>query len=997
MANLTFSKSSIPLWTGSNGSINVDIGAANPAQPVDRNTGVLLNASFGISGGNKASFGSARSVQLGFDANTSVKLASIWNNQNAGNASLDQEFGISAGLDNNTVAMTLEVGAKADLSLAGSFRYGVLSVGAEIDAGVGGRFVCVRPYPRPNQAMPALQPMLSEFFGHLALPGTLTQAPGKGELYYLEMSGSLQLAVNASAGYSIKGTKDFDLLNLKLSEAYDLSVLGKLAVTGQIAGRFSVQVKAGAKNGWANVQVFRKQTSDLQVAADITIGATSQLGGLPQTGKEFLGALLGVNAKNWLNLVDNVMSQAGQVKSGADLETKLDGLADIFVSRYVNQAIGTIAANTPQFSNLMTRLQNVVNSYQNLDSSAIALFDRYFDVVTHKADQLVAALGQIQTLNSLQDFGKNVQTIDPVLWNVFQQLTNGDPLTAILENPIAQIQKKVNDTLALVQNQAHSDIRDFITLAKSQFGIDSLFNEIAKFDSISNLQTQANDEVQHLIQRLTNTVFNQIPAADLQKVLNMAKQISDGTAAFWKHFDDALTAASSQSFTLELNAAWERSGATQALIDVDINLQDPAGIPFLQAAGRGDFSKILADYNPNVIALNKGSLTHNLKSSSGVKINIVGWHLNFQYQNSFQVLTQADQQIRPTDGGRLNVFTTIDMQAQQNQMRKTTKTEQQLNTNFTLRFLAETNNIIDGTKFDSKHKEYLIDVITGYAALYNMTFTDTNTTKQQLLDALAFAKTAALDTVGATLAGVAPMLQPPDGPYGKIEAEYRVMFTPQGLKNLFAKPIDQKTLRGILKPIVLANYIGQDFIESIGWMYANDDVEALWRNQQENFVDAGSVLASANIKAVSPIPSVPIPTDPTEVFDVSTNIANRSATVVLFRAEASLFAALSSLQTLVEKANAGQTVSTNDLTKSANAFGNALNLLASMANGQNTTFAVMDGLIQNANPGQEIRSSVLALTTDTGGQERHLLFQLEAPAPLGAPTMAAAASGLVSK
>src|SRR5580692_6138877 len=77
MANLTFSKSSIPLWTGSSGSINVEIGAANPAQPIDRNTGVLLNASFGISGGNKASFGSASSVQLGFDANTSVKLAPI--------------------------------------------------------------------------------------------------------------------------------------------------------------------------------------------------------------------------------------------------------------------------------------------------------------------------------------------------------------------------------------------------------------------------------------------------------------------------------------------------------------------------------------------------------------------------------------------------------------------------------------------------------------------------------------------------------------------------------------------------------------------------------------------------------------------------------------------------------------------------------------------------------------------------------------------------------
>jgi hypothetical protein len=60
-----------------------------------------------------------------------------------------------------------------------------------------------------------------------------------------------------------------------------------------------------------------------------------------------------------------------------------------------------------------------------------------------------------------------------------------------------------------------------------------------------------------------------------------------------------------------------------------------------------------------------------------------------------------------------------------------------------------------------------------------------------------------------------------------------------------------------------------------------------------------------------------------------------------------------------------------------NKFGDALNLLAGMANGDNTTFAVMDGLIQQANPGKRIRSSVLALTTHVGGTERHAIFQLQ--------------------
>ena len=631
MSQLTFSKSSIPLWSGADGSVNVDVNVSDPSKPIDRTAGnPILKTSFDVKAGDKANFGgNSGSVQLGFNASSSVTLAPIWQNQNAAAADLDKEFGISAGLDNKTLALTLDVGAKADLSAAGSFRYSVLQVGAELDAGADGRFVCVRPYPVTE----SLQMILTDFFDNLALPGTLRQAPGKGELYSLELGGYLKLGVNASAGYSIQGTKDFAVPNLKLSETYDLSILGKLAVTGQIAGRFSVQVKAGATDGWANVQVFRKRTRDIQFAADIQVNASSKLSGLPQTGKEFLGALLGVNAKNWLNLVDSVVTQAGQIGSVADLKTKLDGLADIFISRYANRAIDTIIDGTPEAQNLLKRLQNVVNSYQNLDSSAIALFDRYYDVATQKADQLVAALGKISGLKSLQEFEGEV---DPVVWNVFQQLTNGDPLTAILENPLQAIQKKVDDTLSLVKDQAHSDIRDFIALAKSKFGLEPLFNEIAKFDSVDKLKAQASDEAQHLFQRLTGKLLDSIPPADLQQVFKIAKQIADGTADFWKHFDDALTAASSQSFTLELNAAWERSDETTALIDVDINLQDVRGRTFLRAAGVGDFSDILANYNPQVVRLNKGSLTHNLQSSQGVKINIVGWHLNFQYENSFQ-------------------------------------------------------------------------------------------------------------------------------------------------------------------------------------------------------------------------------------------------------------------------------------------------------------------------------------------------------------------------
>jgi hypothetical protein len=966
MSEITFSKASIPIWNGADGSVDVDVNVSDPLKPIDPAAGnPIVKASFDIQGGNNATFGSDSTLKLGFDASTSLLLAPIWHNQVGAATDLDKEFGISTGLDNQTVALALDVGGKADLSAAGSFHYSALAIGATVNAGADARFVCVRPYANTE----SLAEILDNFFSNLALPGTLLVAPAKGALYSLELGGYLKLGVNASAGYSIKGTKALDFANLKLSESYDLSILGKLGVTAQIAGRFSVQIRAGTEDGWANVQVFRKRTDDIQFAADLNVTASSKLQGLPTSGKEFLGALLGVNAKNWINLVDSVATQAGAITSVADLEKSLDGLATTYISRYANKAIAQIVDNTPEATALLGRLTNVVNSYRNFDSSAIALFDRYFDVVTGKADQLVAALGKISALQSLKDFEGE---IDPVVWNVFQQLTNGDPLTAILQDPIAAITKKVNDTLSLISADAHSDIRDFIALAKSQFGLDPLMNEIAKFDSVATLQQQATDEAQHLVQRLTGTVFNKIPTHDLQAVLDLAKKISDGTAAFWKAFDSALTQAASQSFSLELNAVCDRSDENTALIDVDINMQDFRGRAFLKEAGIGDFSDILANYNPQLVRLNKGALTHNLQSSQGVTINIVGWHLNFQYESSFKVLTQSDQQIRPSANGRLNVFTTIDMQAQKNTRRKTTKAEETMHTNFTLRLLAEANDIVDGSRFDKENHDYLIDVVTGAAAFYEMSFTDSNTTPQKLDEALDFARVLGLDKVGANVPALQPVLQIVNGSYGDVAADYRVVFTPAGLEGLFSQKFDAVVIRSILKPIVLANYYREPVLSVVGWMYVNDTVKAVWEDKGPNFVNAGSVLGEAlpDLRPESPIPGIA----PQLNVDTSSDITFRFLTSTLYSIEADLADAFAKLQALV---GTKREITDDELTKAVNNFGGILNEFDKQSLGDNTTFAVMDGLIQRANPGRETRSSALDLTTHTGGAERHTVFQLQ--------------------
>src|SRR5262245_34903140 len=59
---------------------------------------------------------------------------------------------------------------------------------------------------------------------------------------------ALKYSVGASAGYEIKGTKSIKISEIALSEHYALSVVGKLTVSGQVSGRFSVDVSKGTQD-----------------------------------------------------------------------------------------------------------------------------------------------------------------------------------------------------------------------------------------------------------------------------------------------------------------------------------------------------------------------------------------------------------------------------------------------------------------------------------------------------------------------------------------------------------------------------------------------------------------------------------------------------------------------------------------------------------------------------------------------------------------------------
>ncbi len=212
----------------------------------------------------------------------------------------------------------------------------------------------------------------------------------------------------------------------------------------------------------------RAMRDSIRVAADVTASVKFQEEGLPESADDFLGAVIGLNAKNWLNM----FAQVRKLTDFNNLEGYLDNLAKSFIEEYTGKAFQALADKT-QLDEVINKIGRVIDEYNNLGDHAVALFDRYYNVVTRAVDsKLEQALLTIKNATSWDNLKGR---IDDTLWDVVQQLTDGDPLGWMLGqiningqeiNSLDEIKNRADKALDLVRNLAHKEIQDFIALGK---------------------------------------------------------------------------------------------------------------------------------------------------------------------------------------------------------------------------------------------------------------------------------------------------------------------------------------------------------------------------------------------------------------------------------------------------------------------------------------------------------------------------------------------------
>ena len=975
MASLSISKSEIPLWTGADGALNVDL-SGDPTKPLTPGANAIVDATFEVNGQKDIALSSKGSVGIGVHAGAKARIVPIFQEDHGSGADLVTRFGLGDSLTATNLLLAMEVGGDAGVAAKGSFKHTVLSVNATVDAGVDATYVAVRAFERKRP----LGEMLAQLTKGLSLPGGITMPPAAGEVVSFEYGGTLKYSVGASAGYELKGTKSIKISELALSEHYALSVVGKLTISGQVSGRFSVDVSKGAQDGFARVVVKRRRAREFGVAADVNASASLTTDGLPSSGKEFLGALLGVQGKNWLNLADSLVTQAGQVDSIETLTKKLDGLATDYLSAFAGKQIDRLTAG-PEVKAFQARLAKVVKSYRELDARAIALFDRYLDPALNRVDKLAGKLDELKALTSWDNLKGE---IDPTLWNVVRQLTDGDPLgwalgvlpgTTIPSLP--ELKKRVDSTLSLIRDTAHSEIRDFIQLGKDQFGLDPFFNQLATISTPEGLKGLANEKLGHFVDRLIGGSLDTLNnSKELKEALDIVKKVVAKRDDFFGSFDKILKEAASQKFTLGLHAAYQSATERDALVDVEIRLVNPDGSPnltgqrYMQAAGRGDFQEVLASFQPEVVKLRNGVLSHHMSRKTSLKFNIAGWHRQFNYESMHTVIVDTEQRIKDSGTGLLTVFTSVDMNVGSQRRKRGSKAEEAVLTNFLLRVLGETK--VSDSSFDKDTEQYAIDVITGMAVNYSVTFTDSNTSTGELDDYLSFARTLGLETVGATRTTIDPFLEFRGDSVGKTGSAYEVRYTRAALETLVEARPDKSDVIRIMRRIVLANYVDEPILGDVGWLYGSDDVRKLFDKNSNSFVDAASVLGNARFRLTSPIEGIH---PPSQLRNVREKLV-RADVATLFMIEDHVVDAFESLTALLASATP---IKTAALEKKLESFGKALDAFDGFDNGENSIFAVFDGLVQMQGAGNTARASALTFTYEKGGEERTLVFTLMPP------------------
>ena len=898
----------------------------------------LAEMKFSIGTSKDLKFGDKNKLALkvGFSSQVAGLIDLIWTGDES---DLIKKYQLEPFLTADKLYLALTFNAKADGKIEGKLPTGALSANFGIGAGGYVGYKRLMPYPKTE----SVRFIIDDLFAKTRLPqmvNNVNEIPREGEVIVLEYGGYLKLSARLTWGYSLTGTRSFDVKDLQLAADYALKLTAEAKIGYNLAGDFSVEVRRGNLENWVRFVVRKKRRSEFDFAADFGFTGDFELGGLPASADDFIAALFGTKAKTFLDY----FAKAEKYSSLDELEKAIGKLAGDYLQKLSDDLIGKVLSNGT-LKEFLAAIEKAVAYYNTIEDKIINLYEDYLG----KIPQLEKTLDDILNLKKFENLSK---LTDAETWEIIRKLSGEKFYELLLDQTafgdfLAYVQK----TKDFLNDGASAEIRKIIADLKKEFPLNELFTELEKYDTPEKLKALADEKLKGLVEKLLGQAFDELGNfKDASKQINdTLKQITD----FKNKWYGKLTEAAKQSFKFNLNYAYTQASESDALIDVEINLSEAAGRTLADSAAVGDFTKILNNYDPAVTRVNPNSIfTKKLTKAAHLQINVLGWG----FERMVELIQKVDHSIQTEPNGLMHVFT-IDTQIKQlADTKKKGKLLEEVKSNFLFRAIGATFQPTGtGAPIDKKTNEYVIATLNKMAVSYQLAHHDTDTKPGELRLYLDLAEYLGL--IPSRDLFISELQKHfPDG-FGDVNVEYVVRYDDQTVRNAFTLSGEELKdyARQTVRKLMSAKYTGMrniDWSGRIGFAYLNQRFADIYFNQ--GFTAFRAIAKSITLPPWFTGGSVP--------FEVALSDANRSVIMKMFDIEKNYVNRFDKLDQLIDKSLTDKIpVSLDELAKASRDFVGMADDLDEFGRA-NSFFLAFDKLTQTGSSDKWRRESAMILT-----------------------------------
>lgn len=896
--------------------------------------------------------GSSLSLNIGGGATHQVQL--LWPDVPD---KLLKLYGLAEQLTDDKLYVRLALSATGAAAAEARFPAGQLSAGFSLAAGGNVAYERFKLYEAEDSA----KRILGDLFATARLPQqvtTVAQIPAPGELLVTQFGGYLKLNGALNWGYALKGSKSFELNELKLELDYRLRAMAAVAIGYQLAGNFSLEVRAGEQAGWARFTIRKHRETQLNLAADFGFDGDFNLKGLPRSADEFLVRLLGADAKTVLRYFDATQHYA----SLDALEKTLTPMLKGFAHEWAQSLIGEVLTDAT-LERFLTAARKVATDHDELEDWLLDLYHAHLDRIPQLRRTLALLAGATDP-SALVDGAEDESATSLSTWDVAQMIwgTNVYPLL-LQKEEFAKLALRAQRARQFVEEDAFQPVRDVLEKLQAHVPLGALFGQLQKVKTAAELKQLGDARLQELVGRLTGRAFAKLKGSDLDDTLKVLQANLQRIEQFKERWYERMKAAVAQKFTFDLHAAYTRASSSDALLDVELNLNDEEGRGLAKRAAVGDFAQLLNRYDARVARIHHGALSHSLTKSAQLQINVLGWSTD----SLRQLAENVEHTIEETSGGLLHVYAA---ETSLKQRRKSgRKFKETVESNFLLRALGETLQRDEQKATDTATRDYLIETLRELSVSYDLLTEDERTRPEELTRYLDFARFLGFFTAATQQQFVAELKDQFPAGLGKVKINYAVRYDTAALARAFAaiSGDDLKHLaRTTMREVVAAKYTGMKQTDQqvpIGFAYLAPETHQIFDRDGPNAMIATATLPAWFVGGNA-------------ARTVALRPEQRTILGTLCMIEAKYAQRLVELdRTLDEALQNKRPVPLKELQKTARKFVEMADDLDDFG-GPNAFFATFDKIVQTAAPGAPRASAMqLEITPPAGKKVTKVLLQ----------------------